>query len=95
MSYLLTRRALAILAIVAFLTVSTVAVSHGHSDANAAGETRCAMCLAVHSTTHAVAAPAATLCFSPVRVALLLPLKSSVVALVQSCPNQDRAPPAA
>jgi len=95
MGTLFMRRALVIAAVLAFLTVSTAAVSHSHSDANAAAETHCAMCLAVHSTTHAVAAPAATLCFSPVRIALLLPLKSSVVALVQSCPNQDRAPPAA
>ena len=93
MSTLFIRRAFTMLAVLAFLTVSTVALSHSHSVANAASETHCTICMAVHSATHAVAPSVAALYFLPVQIALLLSSKSCVVALVQPCPNQDRAPP--
>ena len=60
------RQALVFLATLSFLAVSTLALAHGHPDAKSADESHCAMCMAMHSTTHAVATPDITLIFTAV-----------------------------
>jgi hypothetical protein len=93
MSNLFIRRAFTVLAILAFLAVSTAALTHGHSDSKSVSDSRCAMCMAVHSATHAVATPIATLYFSAAQITYLAPSISFLLAFVQPRLNQDRAPP--
>ena len=93
MGKLFTRRALAILAVLAFLTVSTVALTHSHSDASSVSESHCALCMAVHNATHVVATSIVTLYFSPVQAAFLFPSNTFTISFVQPPLNQDRAPP--
>jgi hypothetical protein len=88
-----TRRVLVVVATLAFLTVSTAALAHGHPSEKSVDETHCAMCMAVHTATHAVAASIATVCFAAVQTAFLVPSSSSTFALVQSLLTQGRAPP--
>lgn len=88
-----TRRVLVVLATLAFLTVSTTALAHGHPGEKSVDESHCAMCMAVHTATHAVATSIATVCFAAVQTAFLVPSSRSTFALVQSLLIQDRAPP--
>lgn len=82
-----------LLAILAFLTVSTVALAHGHPDARSVDESHCAMCLAIHSATHVVVTPVLTLHFTAVQNRFLVPSTSFLLALNWLTLNQDRAPP--
>jgi hypothetical protein len=93
MSNLFIRRAFTVLAILAFLAVSTAALTHGHSDAKSVNDSHCALCMAVHSATHAVATPVATLYFPAAQVAYLAPCDGFLLAFVQPLLNKDRAPP--
>jgi len=88
-----TRRVLVVLAILAFLTVSTAALAHGHPGRGSVDESHCAMCMAVHSATHAVATSIASLSFTAVQTAFLVPSSSPTFAFVQPLLTQDRAPP--
>jgi hypothetical protein len=89
----LTRRVLVALATFAFLTVSTAALAHGHLGEKSVDESHCAMCMAVHTATHAVATSSIALCFAAIQIAFLVPSSSSRFLLVQSRLTQDRAPP--
>lgn len=87
------RRALVVVAILAFVAISTAAVAHGHLNANSVNESHCPLCMAVHNAKHAVAAPIATPCFTIVQTAILVPSDSSAISFVQPLLTQDRAPP--
>jgi hypothetical protein len=76
-----------------FLTVSTAALAHGHSDPNNADESHCVMCMAGHSATHLVTAPAIALHFSPVRIGLVFSADLIRIPFVQLWTVQGRAPP--
>ena len=89
----ITRRTLVFLATLAFLTVSTAALAHGHLNEKSVNESHCAMCMAVHTATHAVASSIFMLCFAAIQMALLVPSGSSSFAIVQSLLTQGRAPP--
>ena len=89
----LARSGLVFLAILCFLVVCSVALAHGHSDFKSVDESHCAMCLAVHCATHAVATPIVTLYFAAIEKPFLVPSKSSLVAFAWPTLNQDRAPP--
>jgi hypothetical protein len=84
---------LVLLATLAFLMVSTLALAHGHTGARSAGESHCAMCMAVHSATHVVGAPTVELCITAVEGPLCIPPKSFQVSFVWLSLNQYRAPP--
>jgi len=87
------RRALVLLATLAFLVVSTLALAHGHTDAGSGDESHCAMCMAVHSATHVVATPNITLIFTAIKGPSLVPSKNFLVSFARISLNQDRAPP--
>ena len=89
----LARRLLVLLATLAFLAVSTLTLAHGHVDSKSADESHCAMCMAVHSATHAVATPIITLFFTVVEDPFLAPLKSFLIAFSRPTPDKGRAPP--
>jgi hypothetical protein len=89
----LTRLVLMFLAALAFLSVSTVALAHGHPDAKPVNEAHCAMCMAVHSTTHVVAVSVVLLFSGTAQTAFLVPSESFTPAFVQILLIQDRAPP--
>ncbi len=90
----LARQVAFFLATLAFLMVSTVALTHGHPNWKSADESHCAMCVAVHSSTHAVATPVVTLCFTAVRSSVLVSPKGFLLSYAPPSLNQDRAPPA-
>jgi hypothetical protein len=87
------RRSFALLATLAFLVVSTLALIHGHTDAKSVDQSHCAMCMAVHSSTHVVATPNTTLIFTALEGPSLVPSKNFSVSLACINLNQDRAPP--
>jgi len=87
------RRSFALLATLAFLVVSTIALAHGHTDAKSVDESHCAMCMAVHSATHVVATPNITLIFTALEGPSLVPSKNFLVSFACISLNQDRAPP--
>jgi hypothetical protein len=87
------RPPLVLIATLAFLAVSTLALAHGHTDAKSVDESHCAMCLAVHSATHAIATPNITLIFTAVEAPFLIPSRNSFVSFAWPTLNQDRAPP--
>ena len=87
------RQALVLLATLCFLAVSTLALAHGHPDTSSADESHCAMCMAIHSTTHAVATPDITLSFTAVETPFIASPKSLQLAFAWPTLNQDRAPP--
>ena len=89
----ITRYLLVLLAALAFLTVSTAALAHGHLTAKSVNESHCVMCMAVHSTTHVVAVSVVLLFFGTAQTAFLVPSESFTLALVQTLLIQDRAPP--
>src|SRR5258706_2917082 len=81
------------LATLAFLVVSTVALTHGHPNWKSADESHCAMCMAVHSSTHAVATPVVTLYFTAVDKRVLCFFQNIPLSLYPPPPNQKTAPP--
>ena len=87
------RQFLVFVAALVFLAVSTLALIHGHVDSKSADESHCAMCMAVHSATHAVATPIITLVFTVVENPFRAPLKSFLIAFASPNLNKDRAPP--
>jgi hypothetical protein len=87
------RQALVFLATLCFLAVSTLALAHGHADAKLADEFHCPMCMAVHRSTHAVAAPNVTLSFTAVKTPFLVARRSLLLAFASATLTQDRAPP--
>jgi hypothetical protein len=89
----LARQVAFFLATLAFLVVSTVALTHGHPNWESTDESHCAMCMAVHSSTHAVATPAVTLYFTAVQNRFLVFPKSLLLSYAPPVLNQDRAPP--
>jgi hypothetical protein len=89
----ITRRVLVILAILAFLAVSTVAAAHSHLNANSSDESHCPLCIAVHRGKHAVAAPVIALGFTAVQTAILVRSRILIVPFIQPHLAQDRAPP--
>jgi len=91
--YRFTRQVSFSLAMLAFLVVSTVALIHGHPDTKSADESHCAICMAVHSATHAVSTPVVTLYFTAVQNPFLVPAKSFLFSYAFPALNQDRAPP--
>jgi hypothetical protein len=93
MGDLFTRRTIAIMAIVAFLACSTAAVAHGHSDGRSADESHCALCIAAHTATHAIASATVTLTFTTIQNAVLADTSDFFPALFCSLLHQDRAPP--
>ena len=90
----LARQVAFFLATLAFLVVSTVALTLGHPNRKSADESHCAMCMAVHSSTHAVATPVVTLYFTAVQSSVLVSPKSVLLSYAPPSLNQDRAPPA-
>ena len=84
---------LVLLATLAFLTVSTLALAHGHTGARSADESHCAMCMAVHSATHVVGTPIVLLCIAAVEDWFCIPPKSFTVSFARPALNQYRAPP--
>jgi hypothetical protein len=84
---------LVLLATLAFLTVSTIALAHGHTHAQSVDESHCATCMAVHTATHVVGAPTIALCIMAVENPLCIPPKSFPVPFVWLSLNQYRAPP--
>jgi hypothetical protein len=87
------RQALVFLATLCFLAVSTLALAHGHTDAKLVDEFHCPMCMAVHRSTHAVAAPNVTLSFTAVETPFLAAPRSLLLAFAWPTLTQDRAPP--
>jgi NADH:ubiquinone oxidoreductase subunit 2 (subunit N) len=87
------RRSFALLATLAFLVVSTIALAHGHTDAKSVDESHCAMCMAVHSATHVVATPNIILIFTALESPSLVPPRNFLVSFACITLNQDRAPP--
>jgi hypothetical protein len=87
------RSLLVLLAALAFLTVSTAALAHGHPDAKSVDESHCAMCMAVHSTTHVIAVSTVLLFSGTAQTAFLVSSESFTLTLVQTLLIQDRAPP--
>jgi hypothetical protein len=87
------RQFLVFAATLVFLAVSTLTLTHGHVDSKSADESHCAMCMAVHSTTHVVATPIITLFFTVVENPFRTPLKSFLIAFASPTLNKDRAPP--
>lgn len=87
------RSLLVFLAGLAFLTVSTAALAHGHPDAKSVDESHCPMCMAVHSTTHAITVSAVLLVLATAYTALLVPSERRGLAFVQTLLIQGRAPP--
>jgi hypothetical protein len=87
------RQFLVFVAALVFLAVSTLALIHGHVDSKSADESHCAMCMAVHSATHAVATPIITLFFTVVENPFRALLKSFLIAFASPNLNKDRAPP--
>jgi hypothetical protein len=86
-------RASILLAMLAFLTVSTAALAHGHAEVNPANESRCVMCMAAHGATHLIASPALALHFAPVQVGVLVSAEQICVFYAQQFSIQGRAPP--
>jgi hypothetical protein len=89
----LARQVAFFLATLAFLVVSTIALTHGHRNWKSADESHCAMCMAVHSATHAVATPVVTLYFTAVQNRFLVSPKGFLLSYAPPSLNQDRAPP--
>jgi hypothetical protein len=87
------RQAFVVAAILAFLTVSTAALAHGHPDANPVNESRCVMCMAAHGATYLIASPVLALHFSPIQVGTLVFAEQIRFIYVQQLPLQGRAPP--
>ncbi|HEV7967430.1 MAG TPA: DUF2946 family protein [Candidatus Acidoferrales bacterium] len=87
------RQVFVFLATLAFVTASTVALAHAHTDSSSVDESHCAMCMAVHSATHVVAAPIVTLIFAAVVDRILLLAESFPISIAWQTLNQDRAPP--
>lgn len=87
------RQAVVVLATIAFLTVSTAALAHGHADSKDTDESHCVMCRAAHGATHLIAAPAIALHFAPVQVELLVSHGHAGIPFIQQFSTQDRAPP--
>src|SRR5260370_33089397 len=87
------RQVLIFVTTLVFLAVSTLALTHSHGDSQSVDESRCAMCMAVHSATHVVATPIITLFFTAVEEPFLAPLKNFLVAFAWSTLNKDRSPP--
>jgi hypothetical protein len=76
-----------------FLTVSTAALAHGHTDPGNTDESHCVMCMAGHSATHLITAPAIALHFAPVRIGLVFSADFIRIPFVQLLSVQGRAPP--
>src|ERR1039458_9675543 len=93
MSNPFSRRALAVLATVVFLTVSIAAVAHGHPVAKSDDGSHCAMCMVAHNVTHALGTSIITLDFIAGQTAFLVHPESFLAVFVQLLLNQDRAPP--
>lgn len=93
MSNPFSRRALVVPAILGLVVLSTVSVTHGHLDANSADESRCPLCMAVHSAKYAVAAPIVTLRFTAVQTDMLVASTTFAVVFVQPRLIQARPPP--
>jgi hypothetical protein len=87
------RQAVVLLVTLVFLAVSTAALAHGHAVGKSAEESRCALCMAVHSTTHVVAGPVVMVHFVPIQTALFVSSDRLVLSSAQSLPTQGRAPP--
>jgi len=90
----LARQVAFFLATLAFLVVSTVALTHGHRNWKSPDESHCAMCMAAQSSTHAIATPTVTLCFTAVPSSVLVSPKGFLLSYAPPALNQDRAPPA-
>jgi uncharacterized membrane protein len=86
-------RAFVFVQILAFLTVSTAALAHGHPDTNSASESHCVMCMAAHGATHLIAVSAIALHFAQVQSALLTSIDRVSIPFIQQFSIQDRAPP--
>ena len=89
----LARQVAFFLATLAFLLVSTAALTHGHPNWKSADESHCAMCMAAQSSAHAVATPVVTLCFTAVQSSVLVSPKGFLLSYAPPALNQDRAPP--
>ena len=89
----LARQVAFFLATLAFLVVSTVALTHGHPNWKSPDESHCAMCMAVYSSTHAVTTPVITLYFAAVQSFVLVFPKGFLLSYAPPALNQDRAPP--
>jgi len=87
------RQAFVFVVTLAFLTVSTAALAHGHPDVNSVNESHCVMCMAAHGATHLVAAPAVALHFAAVQVAVLVSVENVRILFTQQFSVQGRAPP--
>jgi hypothetical protein len=87
------RRALTIVLAVALLTVSTAVLFHVHSNQSPAGESHCAMCMALHGVAHAVAAPVVALHFPETLDFLDVRNDSALLPFTQPLAIHDRAPP--
>lgn len=86
-------RAFAFVAVFVFLTVSTAAIAHGHSDTNDTNESHCVMCIAAHDATHLIAAPPIALHLAQVQIRLLVFVERISVRFAQQLSPQGRAPP--
>jgi hypothetical protein len=93
MKHFYVRRVLVVLAVLALVAVSTAAVAHGHLDTNCAHESHCPLCMALHNAKHALVTPIATLCFTTVQAARLVPSKDVAVVFAEPLLTQGRAPP--
>ena len=87
------RQALVLLATLVFLWVSTLALAHNHTCSKSGDESHCAMCMAVHSSTHAIETPVIALFFTAVGDPFPVRSKSFLITLPCPALNQDRAPP--
>jgi len=76
-----------------FVTVSTAALAHGHADTSNTDESHCVMCMAGHSATHLITAPAIALHFAPARIGLVVSAAFIRIPFVQLLTVQGRAPP--
>jgi hypothetical protein len=89
----LARQVSLFLATLAFLVVSTTALAHSHPNWKSADGPHCAICMAVHSSTHAIATPVVTLYFGAVQSSAVVSPKGFLLAYAPPALNQDRAPP--
>lgn len=87
------RRGVVLLAAVALLALSTVALAHGHSKLNSADDSHCALCMAMHGTRAMVASAVVTLNFTPIQFSTVIRSAGSCPVLVYGSAAQGRAPP--
>ena len=88
-------RVIPLLVGLAFLTCSTIALAHGHSDAKSGDESHCQLCIVAHTVAHVFWCPPVVLHVTQVEAALHINGSPVLASSQESTPTQGRAPPVA